>query len=112
MQSSVEGSTPSLVRISLHLSSPSLLLNKTEAGEKYRIYPITLVSKQRKETADSLFNGRDVFGLYLALGEQLGGDPPLKQHSLPGHLHQDETDQLPHVHTADHLLKPVRKKTK
>lgn len=56
---------------------------------------------------DSLLDGGDVFGLYLALGEQLGGDPSLKQHALPGHLHQDETDQLAHVHATDHLLKPA-----
>lgn len=55
--------------------------------------------------SDLLLDGRDVFGLNLALGEQLGGDPSLKQHALPGHLHQDETDQLAHVHAADHLLK-------
>lgn len=41
---------------------------------------------------DLLLDGRDVLCLYLALGEQLGGDPPLKQHALPGHLHQDKTD--------------------
>lgn len=54
---------------------------------------------------DLLLNGRDVFGLELALGEQLRSDPALEQHALPGHLHQNETHQLPHVHATDHLLK-------
>ena len=46
-----------------------------------------------------------MFGLKLAPGEQLRGDPALEKQALSGHLHQDEADQLAHVHTTDHLLK-------
>lgn len=48
-----------------------------------------------------------MFGLKLSFGEQLRSDPALEQHPLSGHLHQDETHQLTHVHTTDHLLKPT-----
>lgn len=71
------------------------------------IYDFRFYTQLRKRTGirDLLLYGRDVFGLKLALSEQLGGDPSLEQQTLSGHLHQDETDQLPHVHTTDHLLK-------
>lgn len=45
-----------------------------------------------------------MLGLELPFSEQLRGDPSLKQHALSGHLHEDETHQLPQVHTTDHLL--------
>lgn len=103
MQSSVEGSTPSRVRISLALDSPSLLLKRAA-----RISRVLLRLRAQQRDPDLLLDGRHVFGLELALGEQLGCDPALEQQALSGHLHQDETDQLAQIHPADHLLKSVR----
>lgn len=53
-----------------------------------------------------------MFGFKLPLSEQLRSDPSLKQQALSGHLHQDETNQLAHVHTTDHLLKSTTERVK
>jgi len=55
-----------------------------------------------------LLNSRDVSGLKVASSEQIWCEPSSKQEPFLGHLHQDESDQLSHVHPADHLLKPAQ----
>lgn len=54
----------------------------------------------------------DVAGVEASRGEQLRCGLALEQQLLFGHLHQDETDQFPHVHAADHLFKPANQHTK
>lgn len=57
--------------------------------------------------SDLLLYGRDMLGLNLPFSKKLWGDPSLEQHALSGHLHENETNQLTHVHATDHLLKSV-----
>lgn len=47
----------------------------------------------------------DVAGFKASSGEELCCCLGLEQQLLSGHSNQDETHQLPHVHTTDHLLK-------
>lgn len=115
-QSSSDGSTPSLVRISMHFFSPSLDL-------KWQISSFMCVFSQRKvfffQTACKLeftitslhllFNGRDVFSLNFPSGQELWGDSSLEKQPLFGHLDQDESNQFPHVHPAHHLFKPYQR---
>lgn len=54
-----------------------------------------------------LLNSRDVSGLKVASSEQIWRERSSKQEPFLGHLHQDESDQLSHVHPADHLLEPA-----
>lgn len=69
------------------------------------------VHHTRIRSPHSLFNGRDVFRLNFPFRQELGGYPSLKQQPLFGHLDQDESNQLSHVHPTGHLLKPEQSKT-
>lgn len=111
-QSSSEGSTPSLVRISIHFFSPSLVL-------KWQVLYIkkvsTLLLKNSAKTIlflhVSLFNCRYMFRLNLSSRQELGGYSSLKQQPLFGHLDQDESYQFSHVHATGHLFKSNQKET-
>ncbi len=52
-----------------------------------------------------------MFCFNLPFRQELRGYPSLKQQPLFGHLDQDESNQLTHVHSTGHLFEPEQRDT-